>query len=78
MCIRDKQSRRLHNIIGQYSDTVDCDFNLTEMIVDFKERQREKVLQKFRDGLRKAFTGGNNNKKNEKTKGAAKKRKIPT
>ena len=36
-------------------DKVDNDFNLTNMIIDFKERQREKVLTKMRNKFRELF-----------------------
>ena len=50
--LTDPTSKRLKNVIDQYFDKTDNDFNLTNMIIDFKERQQGKIERIEREGFK--------------------------
>ena len=52
LCIRGKTNTRLLSVLNKSTDEVDTDFNLTNLIVDYKERQREKILNKMKQAFR--------------------------
>ena len=47
LCLRDKTTKRMKNILDKNFKTCNADFNLTHIIIDFKERQRAKILAKM-------------------------------
>ena len=55
MCVRSRNNERLLSVLNKSAEETDTDFNLTNIIIDYKERQREKVLntmkQVFREKL---------------------------
>ena len=42
-------------ILDKNFETLEADFNLTHMIIDYKERQREKIMIKMKENFEKIF-----------------------
>ena len=63
--VRTKTSKRMINILNKSIESAEDDFNLTNMIIDYKERQREKVLTRMKEVFRELFViNPNKDKKN--------------
>ena len=52
----------MNKIPEDNAESLEIDFNLTNMIVDYKERQRDRILTKLREHLREKFVSHNHNK----------------
>ena len=52
MCIRGRNNTRLLSVLNKSAEETDTDFNLTNIIIDYKERQREKILNKMKISFR--------------------------
>ena len=51
LCVKGR-NKRLLSVLNKSTDEVDNDFNLTNIIIDYKERQREKILNKMKQVFR--------------------------
>ena len=68
LCVRTRNSKRLIGILNKSFDESADDFNLTNMIIDYKERQRERVLTRMKDVFRELFITNPQNEINDKLK----------
>ena len=62
LCLRDKKSKRIKKILDKNFETTDVDFNLTHLILDYKERQRAIILEKMRANFHERFYAHNKKK----------------
>ena len=55
LTVCSKKQKRLKLLVDNSMDKVDNDFNLANLITDYKERQRDKALTKMRSRFRELF-----------------------
>ena len=55
MVVRSKLQKRVKKVLDESSEKIDNDFNLTNVIIDYKERQREKIMGKMKKRFQDLF-----------------------
>ena len=48
LTVRSSRQNRVFNVLEESIEKIDNDFNLTNVIIDYKERQKEKILVKMK------------------------------
>ena len=64
MCLRDKKSKRINSILEKNFESLEVDFNLTHLILDFRERQRANILEKMKSNFHDRFMAHHHAKEN--------------